>query len=404
VLKTAFSTLGWRRIGPCTLVLATVSITALAIVVPAYVVGKKDEDSRRFLQNYRVPNFSEVVVTVKMNDLASTDEPNDALFVGDSTCLTDLRPNTFERITGLTAYNLGLPGYLEMRGVMLVLHRYLERHPKPKLVVLCVHPLNLGGERGQPEFRDRCWWCYGPGTADARPPHDAFGYYVSHGVWVLIGELTGGLAARLNEPLAGQTRTRMTLTSVQAGMKSERGHFILSPRETAEYQSRGVPDPPFAVSAGYSQGFRDFAQFRSRNEIKLLIRFPPIFSVDSPENDDAFSALRAQLNPECPTVAFSDPPLLRYDPIFFYDKLHCNLNGVEKVTAFVAEEAARALAVVGPPRRPPLGQVGSEEHDQGSRRPEGFSFGAAALERREFVSSPRTGEATGLPTRQMDIM
>ncbi len=64
-------------------------------------------------------------------------EQNDILFIGNSRVLNQIDPRVTEEITGLKAYNLGLEGgstvYFNM-----VYRTYLQRHPKPKYIVMNV--------------------------------------------------------------------------------------------------------------------------------------------------------------------------------------------------------------------------------------------------------------------------
>lgn len=75
------------RIGPCVAVLATVVVTALGITIPAYRLGQKFEDERRFLKAFRIPNFSGSFIAFSVDYAAHSAEPNDVVFVGGSTCL-----------------------------------------------------------------------------------------------------------------------------------------------------------------------------------------------------------------------------------------------------------------------------------------------------------------------------
>ena len=69
--------------------------------------------------------------------LRPSQEQNDILFVGNSRVLNQIDPRVVEEITGLKAYNLGLEGgstvYFNM-----VYQTYMQRHPKPKYLVINV--------------------------------------------------------------------------------------------------------------------------------------------------------------------------------------------------------------------------------------------------------------------------
>jgi hypothetical protein len=67
--------------------------------------------------------------------LRPSSEQNDILFLGNSRVLNQIDPRIVEQVTGLKAYNLGLEGgstvYFNM-----VYQIYMQRHPKPKYLVI----------------------------------------------------------------------------------------------------------------------------------------------------------------------------------------------------------------------------------------------------------------------------
>jgi hypothetical protein len=69
--------------------------------------------------------------------LRPSTEQNDILFLGNSRVLNQIDPRITEEMTGLKAYNLGLEGgstvYFNM-----VYQVYMQRHPKPKYLVINV--------------------------------------------------------------------------------------------------------------------------------------------------------------------------------------------------------------------------------------------------------------------------
>ena len=69
--------------------------------------------------------------------LRPSQEQNDILFIGNSRVLNQVDPRIVESVTGRKAYNLGLEGgstvYFDM-----VYHTYIQRHPKPKYIVVNV--------------------------------------------------------------------------------------------------------------------------------------------------------------------------------------------------------------------------------------------------------------------------
>ena len=123
----------WGRIAPTLVILGIMAASALILLPPMYYVGKRSDDERIFLRNYRAPNEYEAWTSFCMDYAIKSDEPNDVIFVGDSTLRYDLQTIQFKRETGLKAYNLGNVGLIAVSGFTQVIASYLSsRHPKPR--------------------------------------------------------------------------------------------------------------------------------------------------------------------------------------------------------------------------------------------------------------------------------
>jgi hypothetical protein len=192
-------------------------------------------------------------------------------------------------------------------------------------------------------------WCYGPGTEETRPPHEnAVRDHIRQGVWVVLGEVTGGVERRLHETIHGQIRDGDTFVTRQRLIEDQRGFFEFLPEVMGgENRPRGIPDAPFAVDSAYREGFRTLARICEDNGIILLIRLTPVFAGDAPENFDALLSWARELKSEYPDVIFGYPEVLLFDRPFFWDKRHCNGKGAEKFTALLADEVKKTIAMSG---------------------------------------------------------
>ncbi len=94
----------------------------------------------RFLPTNRPATDAEAIVAVAMEYAAHSREANDVIAIGDSTCLAAFLPREFEQATGLRAWNLGTFGSTSFLGFRYVLEQYLVHHPRPRLVLLGIHP------------------------------------------------------------------------------------------------------------------------------------------------------------------------------------------------------------------------------------------------------------------------
>ena len=101
-------------------------------------------------------------------------EANDVVFIGDSTCLCDAaQTRLFQQKTGRSAYNLGTVGVIGIDGYP---HypgaAYLQHHPKPKMLILCVTPKSIALPTvvlGQAFEQDRFLQFFGSDNGDFEP-------------------------------------------------------------------------------------------------------------------------------------------------------------------------------------------------------------------------------------------
>ena len=222
----------WGRITPTLSALGIMALSILALFPPMYAVGKRIDDERTFLRNYRAPNEYEVFASIPMNYAIESDEANDVIFVGDSSLRCDVRTIQFEQDTGLKAYNLGNAGLIGIGGQIQIASNYLRHHPKPRLAVVCISPMALepGGVAGRPQeeqdVSSRFLWCFGPGTENMRP-HISYLYHVQQGFKYTYGELAGGFDRFANEPVP--YRGGETYRSLHQSVTKERGFWEAPP-------------------------------------------------------------------------------------------------------------------------------------------------------------------------------
>jgi hypothetical protein len=351
------------RIRPSLAVLATLGTVSFALTYPAYRCAKTDEDARHYLKSFQTPSHHDAVIESCMDYATKSAERNDVVFIGGSGCLAGIRIGQLEHATGLVAYNLGTVGYVELAGHIVTLEAYLEHHPPPKLVVLCISPREIGPRTASKEFgefrrgvRDRFLWCYGKPGDFPRPPHrEPTKYYVSQGLLMFWGYLRGGEQYYFNKPIS-ETSTR-TIFSFKQEINANRGSYVrvelppLSANATRDRDAGSpVPEPgatsedPFPVMPAYDEGVRALARLTASKGIRLMIRLAPTLPGALPEHYDHIASWFEQLETDCPGVVCDRPEVLIYDPDCFMDMNdHCNLRGAERFTALVSASVTRAL-------------------------------------------------------------
>src|ERR1700722_73852 len=70
-------------------------------------IGANYEGPLRFLEPFRPPTYDEAVALCPVDYALSDTERNDVIFIGDSTCRCGIKTRQFEKLTSLSAYNLG---------------------------------------------------------------------------------------------------------------------------------------------------------------------------------------------------------------------------------------------------------------------------------------------------------
>jgi hypothetical protein len=335
----------WKGTGPCLSVMATAAVTATILGLPSYFVGKQEEDERRFLKNYRLPSWGEMYIDCTMQYVRDSDEKNDVVFLGDSSCVVGIIAREFERQTGLTAYNLGSPGFIGIDGFLLVWRSYLEHHPKPRMVVFCAPPRAFGltDDLGWPELRDRFFWSYGPGVGQKIPPHDiCLVHYVREGLRGSFGHLMGGVEyyTSITHPaFAGKS-----YNAWKTEVLWQRG-FFEKKRIMAEDELPGdLYSDPAPISPFFMKHLCELASITRDAGIPLMIRVAPVPLANSSEYCARLQCGLSELQMEFSNVKVSQPETLVYQTAFFGDRLHCNRKGAERFTEFVAGEVFEALA------------------------------------------------------------
>jgi hypothetical protein len=338
----------WGRLAPTVTVLGILAAAALAVFPYMYAVGKRHDDERVFLRNYRAPNEYEAFASYPMSYATGSHEANDVVFVGDSSLRCDVRTTQFEGETGLKAYNLGNAGLIGIRGQTQIIRTYLSNHPKPRLAVVCILPtaFDFSGEEFRPEeerdVRSRFLWCYGPGTENMRP-HSSYLYHVRQGIKYTYGVLAGGFDRFAREPIS--FRDGETFRSLEQAVTRERGFWAPPPRRmvlrvTRKHNTSGEAYP---ISDQFKKDFAALLGVLTDAQVSVLIRLTP--SLDATEEPaPAIRAWSEDVESRNPLVTVAKPEVLVYDPPLFFDVSHLNAEGALKFTKLVSAEVKRVLA------------------------------------------------------------
>jgi hypothetical protein len=325
------------RIGVSAGVLAVAAVTAISLGGSAYLRGRALDPSERFFEEAgRPPTAGEGAVAVSVEYALFSSEHNDVIFVGDSACWTGVDPIRLRRLAGLQSFNLGIPGFLGARACPMAVRGYLERHPKPKAVVLCLSPLGL--EVDSEPWADalrRVVTYYGLEIDDVVPLSESVPYLIRSGVRTLLAHRD-----YRSVPLADFNGTT-TYFDEQSGIFALRGFY--SPPPGAPLHAPPAPDGVL-IRDDWDRGVREIADTCSAAGVRMLILFAPIEAAYKDVRD--FGRLDRwghELEKTHPGLKVQRPIILAYEPSLMRDAIHLNSAGVEKFMPVVAKDVQEAL-------------------------------------------------------------
>lgn len=91
----------------------------------------------------KIPDVCESTLQWQCHYLLTTNDREELLFIGDSSCLMGVMPAVVGDKTHLRTRNLGTLGYLGADGHADMLQLFVERHGVPKVCVYCVAPFTF---------------------------------------------------------------------------------------------------------------------------------------------------------------------------------------------------------------------------------------------------------------------
>ena len=274
----------------------------------------------------------------------------------------------FEELSGLSAYNLGVRGFVQIDGAQLLLRDYLEHHPAPRLVVLCFDPHEVGERPTNAteskqlvldaftKTKANYLWCYYSQDGFPRPTHARpWRYYVMQGLLEVLGALAGGERRVLNQPtqLFGDTSfndSRVEIARSRGYASPGTRHISAAARRSLD--SYALPDgvgasqrDPYPVGQKFDAGLRAFVRFAQEQGILVLLRLTPVLPAAHEEHYDRLDEWFNRLEAECPGLVVDRPPVLIYDPRFVVDENnHLNHAGGERFTSELVGAVKAALA------------------------------------------------------------
>jgi hypothetical protein len=330
------------RFVPAIAVLAISAATFGTLSALAYSTGRRLKTELRFLDPRRAPTSDEARISIPIEYSLHSQEANDIVFLGDSTCANVVDPLLFQRLSGLRAWNLGSLRGIDPRGMLVTIKAYLSHHPKPRAVVLCVTPFCFEVDAGVAgiELSDHFVESYGPEVDGVFPIVDCMIYFIKRGA-VSVWESQGSRDV-FSEPLDGVGQD--TYRTYQAKMHETRG-FLEITRKGFHPGPMDRPGPPQLIHSDWDEGVRAIAQACNDVGVRLLIVFSPIArDVANARDFTPLEGWARDIESSCPNVAVARPTLLVYESQFMYDDIHSNAAGAEKFMPLVAKDVQAQFA------------------------------------------------------------
>jgi hypothetical protein len=331
---------------------ATLAVTAVAASVvllsaSSYCVGRRVDPELRFLEPRRAPTPEEAATIYPIEYALRTSDANDVIFLGDSACRHDIDPVAFEKLTGLSAYNLGMLGMTGPQADVITLKAYLTKHPAPRLVVLCLSAISLvfGDRPDNPEenpLPERFVADYGPcvdGFSPASVPFFIRAGALSARARLLV--ICGNQDVRELPFLDGRLKGE-TYRTMQVKLRRSRGFWALS--DDNKHRPPAGGSTHLEVHADWDSGIRSTAKTCNDIGARLLICFAPIAAEYSNTRD--FSQVdrwTRELESSDSHIAVARPIVTPYEPRFMWDAIHLNAAGVAKFMRVVAKDVQSVL-------------------------------------------------------------
>lgn len=310
-----------------------------------------------FLARDRAPSAEEARTILPIEYALYSEDRNDVIYLGDSTCMGCAIPAEIEKRCGVRCWNLGIFGPASIDGTRIVARGYLSRHPAPELVVLVVCPETLSHDRAGKNFAKNLVITYGPCVGVE--PRDAGSCFqrmlrfisldqetVERGAAILVADGRAWLGLGPNAVDCRQRPTGGFKVSVDELTKDYRRVRGVA-RGIAGFDTKFQERPGFRVQvlSEWRDGIRELASLTEAHGARFMIRLAPIRSDAKSENFSEVTDWLREFQTEFPR-AIVKADLFFYEPSLCLDRIHLNGPGADRFTNVLVEDL-RQIKVAG---------------------------------------------------------
>jgi hypothetical protein len=226
-------------------------------------------------------------------------------------------------------------------GMFLTTTAYLNHHPKPKLIFICIAPVRLETAQGNGGHVVRRFFAnYGPEVPGVFSPLDGMSYFVRRGALAIAGQEDTGPRI-VDGPLRGMESE--TFLSLQDRLTAHRGFFAL-PGERGVTWALDRP-PKMFILPEWMEGIQRLAKLCRSAGVPLAIRFGPLWDGASKSRDFAqLETWADSLEASTPGVTVARPTLTVFDRSIMWDVTHLNEQGRERFMPIIMNDVRKTIA------------------------------------------------------------
>jgi hypothetical protein len=353
---------------PTMIVLALSSLEIATLSVTCLTVGVYYRGVIPMYGQSGVITIDDVTVVSAMEHAQSKDNRVDIVLTGGSTCNRGVDPKLFQKESGLSAYNFASNRFAGMRVWYWTCEAYLQNHPPPRAIVLCLSPMDIMAMVGETpatshdplnpnDIEQRFALAYGP-YAPFLQVVMTHGfrwqrYYIDRGLRIMKSRLLGHVSGHPIDPRdqvihggSGGDYFSETRKIVDAGGFRSLPAAAVSMEPGGTVTRGGKPQGPLPLTQTVipqtDDYVRAYAKLAREHKTKLFFAVTPI-SREAKFDTTALVQWVEGLQKDFPEmdVIFREP--LLYDPDLLWDPHHLNFRGADKFTTELSQQVGGRL-------------------------------------------------------------
>ena len=240
-------------------------------------------------------------------------------------------------------------------GFYLIAGAYLQHHPKPRAVFLCMCPFafHVGAFQTGGRLTTRFLANYGPEVPGVIPLYKCVDFYAKRGTTDTWRRIQLSFGCHLDDPreVIMFGKTGETYRDLQRHLIQARGYSVPPGLRGPGWSvPQGWPDQPVKVNEEWDESVRKLALLCEEYNVPLYFRLTPVRKDYKDAKD--YSRLVKWMNDlrDYHHMIVVDPILDFWDLDWHWDAIHLNGPGAKRYTASLCQDMAKGQAVSTPVR------------------------------------------------------